>query len=83
MKTMLFAASALFLGLAAGSAYAGEGGPIANTEFTEFPGVIAHSQVQVPPVASAQLRQATSVYGTTSSHGTWLFAPQDGGGANS
>ena len=32
--------------------------------------------------ATAQSGQVR-VYGTQSSHGTWLFAPRDGGGANS
>jgi opacity protein-like surface antigen len=46
MKTMMLAAAAvLTLGLA--SAYAGDGeGPVANTEFTEIPNVIAQAPVQ-------------------------------------
>jgi len=46
MKTMMLAAAAvLTLGLA--SAYAGDGeGPVANTQFTEIPNVIAQAPVQ-------------------------------------
>jgi len=81
---MLLAAGALFVGFASGSAYAGEGGAIANTEFTEIPGVVAHAPVQNPPVvAFAKLGQPTAVYMANSRLGTWLFPPQDGGGANS
>ena len=85
MKTMLLAAvAALSLGI--GSAYASdsEGGQIANTQFTEIPGFLAQAPAQnAPAVATAQNRQAVRAYVTQSSHGTWLFPPHDGGGANS
>ena len=82
MKTMMLAAAAV-LTLGMGAAFASEGGPVANTQFTEIPGVIAQSPVQnAPSVATAQSGQPMQVYATQSSHGTWLFAPQDGGGAN-
>lgn len=46
MKTMLLAAAAA-LTLGVGSAYAGDGeGPVANTQFTEIPNVIAQAPVQ-------------------------------------
>ena len=79
MKTMfLAAASALSLGI--GSAYASEGGQVANTFFTSLPGVIAQAPVQnAPAVATAQNGQAARAYVTQSSHGTWLFPPHQGG----
>ena len=82
MKTMMLAAAALTLSM--GAAFANEGGPVANSQFTEIPGVVAQAPVQqAPSIATAQSGQSVSVYGTQSSHGTWLFAPHDGGGANS
>ena len=84
MKTMMLAAAAV-LSLGMGAAYAeSEGGPVANTQFTEMPGFMAYAPAQdVPATATAQNAKPVYVYGTQSSHGTWLFAPQDGGGANS
>jgi hypothetical protein len=84
MKTMLLAAAAA-LSLSAGAAYANEGGPEANTFFTELPGVVA--QADVPNAATyAQNGQAAhgyGVYSTQSSRGTWLFPPTGNAGANS
>ena len=59
-----------------GAAFAeSEGGPEANTLFTEIPGVIAQAPAQnAPSVATAQNGQPVQVYATQSSHGTWLFA---------
>jgi hypothetical protein len=62
---------------------ASAGGQIANTQFTELPGVIAQAPVQnAPPVATAQNGQAVHAYVSNSSRGTWLFQPDqnDGGG---
>ncbi|MEJ0016188.1 MAG: hypothetical protein WDN25_06410 [Acetobacteraceae bacterium] len=75
MKTMMLAAvSALSLGM--GVAFANEGGPAANTEFTEIPGVVAQAPVQnLPPVATAQNGQVTHSFAARSSQGTWIFAP--------
>ena len=82
MKTLFFAA-ATALTLSAGVAYAeSEGGPNANTLFTENPSYLAQAPVRAPSVATAQNGQAVQVYATQSGHGMWLFAPQDGGGAN-
>jgi hypothetical protein len=82
MKIMLLAAAAA-LSLTAGVAYANEGGPVANTQFTESPGYLAQAAVQnAPSVATAQNGQAVHVYVTQSARGTWLFQAQDGGGAN-
>ena len=84
MKTMfLAAAAALTLGI--GSAYAGDGeGPVANTQFTEIPGVVSQAPVQnVSPEATAQNDQATQTYVVRSNRGTCLFAPNANGGANS
>ncbi len=83
MKTMYIAvAAALSLGI--GSAYAGEGeGPVANTLFTELPGVVAQAPAQnAPAVATAQNGKAVKVYVTQSSRGTWLFPPNQNSGAN-
>ena len=83
MKTMFLAAAA-GLSLGVGSAYAdSEGGQIANTQFTELPGVIVQAPVQnAPPVATAQSGQAVHAYVSNSSRGTGLFQPDsnDGGG---
>ena len=79
MKTMFLAAAAA-VSLGVGSAYANEGGAVANTLFTELPGVIAQAPVQnAPSVATAQNGQV-HVYSTQSSRGTWLFAPHEGNG---
>ena len=84
MKTMLLAAAAA-LSLGIGSAYAdSEGGQIANTQFTELPGFLAQAPAQnVPAVAMARNGQAVQTYAAESSHGTWLFPPDQGGGSNS
>ena len=92
MKTMLLAAAAA-LSLGVGSAYADSGGgTVANTFFTELPGVVAQAQVPNAPVYAqkgqaqpqqAQNGQALHAYVTQSSHGTWLFAPNANQGANS
>jgi hypothetical protein len=84
MKTMIFAAAAA-LSLGIGSAYAdSEGGQYANTQFTNTPGFVAQAPVQnAPAVATAQNGQAVRTYVTQSSHGTWLYGPnQTGDGAN-
>jgi hypothetical protein len=80
----MFLAAAAVLSLGIGSAFAAsEGGQIANTQFTELPGVIAQAPVQnAPPVATAQNGQAVHAYVSNSSRGTWLFQPdQNDGGA--
>ena len=85
MKNMLRAAIVALSIASIGSAYAGDGeGPAANTQFTEIPGVIAQAPAQNAPVfANAQNGQAVHAYVALSSHGTWLFAPdQNGGGDN-
>ncbi len=84
MRTMMIAAAAA-LSLGTGVAYADGGdGPIANTRFTQIPGVVAQAQVQqAPSVATAQNGQAVHAYVTQSNRGTWLFAPNSNQGANS
>jgi hypothetical protein len=80
MKTMILAAAAA-LSLGMGAAYAGEGGPVANTFFTSLPGVIAQAPVQnAPAVATAQNGQAVHAYVANSNRGTWLSQPYQGGG---
>ena len=79
MKTLMIAAAAA-VSLSAGVAYANEGGVVANTLFTELPGVVAQAPVHdAPAVATAQNGQV-HVYSTQSSRGTWLFAPHEGNG---
>ncbi len=84
MKTMLLAA-ATALSLSAGIAYADQGdGTVANTRFTEIPGVVAQAQVpNASAVATAQNGQAVHAYATHSARGTWLFVPNGNQGANS
>jgi hypothetical protein len=84
MKTMLLAAAAA-LSLGVSSAYADGGqGTLPNTYFTELPGVVAHAPVQnAPAVATARNGQAIQTYVTNSSHGTWLFAPNQNQGNGS
>ncbi len=84
MNIMLRAAIAAASLASIGSAYAGEGeGTVANTLFTEIPGVVAQAPVQnAPSVATAQNGQAIHTYVTQSSHGTWLFPPNQTGGGN-
>jgi hypothetical protein len=85
MKIMLRAAIAALSFASIGTAYASEGGPVANSFFTELPGVIAQAPVQnAPSVATAQSDQArTHVYATRSqSQGTWLQNSHGEGGAN-
>jgi hypothetical protein len=85
MKTMLFAAvTALSLGMGSAAFAESEGAANAgNTQFTEIPGVVAQAPVQAPTAATAQSgQQQLPVYGTSSSHGTWLFPPNPYGGVN-
>jgi hypothetical protein len=72
MKIILRAAMAAISIGTIGSAYADGGdGPVANTQFTEIPGVIAQAPVQsAPPVAIAQYGQGVHVYATHSDHGS-------------
>jgi hypothetical protein len=57
MKTLLvLRAATMVLRLGIGSAYAGDrDGTIANTRFTEIPGVVAQARMQnAPSIATAQ-----------------------------
>ena len=93
MRTMLLAA-AVGLSLAASTAAYADGGdgPVANSFFTELPGVVAQADVpnatayaqnrQVQP-QQAQNGQGVHVYATQSSRGTWLFQANPNQGANS
>jgi len=79
MKTMMLVFAAA-LGLGVSSAYASEDVAIANTQFTEMPGVIAQAPAQNSgSVVVAQPGQAVPVYVTQSRQGTWLFAPAENG----
>ena len=82
MKIMLRAAIAALSFASIGSAIAseGDGGTVANTFFTELPGVVAQAPVQnAPTVATAQNGQAVHAYVANSSRGTWLFQPSQNG----
>ncbi len=86
MKIMLRAALAALSIANIGSAYASdsEGGQIANARFTEIPGFVAQAPAQnAPAVVTAQNGQRVQTYVAQSSHGTWLFPPHEGGGADS
>src|ERR1700733_11616611 len=100
MKIMLRAAIEALSIASIGPALADGGdGPVANTFFTELPGVVAQADVPNAPTYAqngqqnrqAQTQQAQSgqaahgygVYSPQSSHGTWLFAPDPNGGSNS
>jgi hypothetical protein len=85
MKTMILATAAV-LALGAGSAFAdSEGGTVANTWFTNLPGVVAQAPVQQVPAPSAVARNQaggapTAAFVTSHSSGTWLFQPYQGNG---
>ncbi len=84
MKIMLRAAMAALSIGSIGPAFADGGdGPVANTKFTEIPGVVAQAAAQNAPVAVAQNGQATKIYVTREKGGTWLFSADQNGGANS
>jgi len=79
MKTMLLAAAAA-LSLGVGSAYANESGPQSGGYVYpdyQFP---THN---APSAAAAQNGQGIGTYVTNSSHGTWLFAPNQNQGNGS
>src|SRR4051794_24349594 len=69
MKILIRAAFAALSFASIGSAIAGEGeGTIANTRFTELPGMVAEAPAQnAPAVATAQNGQAVQAYVTKSS----------------
>ena len=77
MRIMLRAAMAALSIASIGSAYADGGeGVVANTEFTETPGVVAQAPVRnVPLVATAQDGQAAQTYESHANGATWLFPP--------
>ena len=81
MKTMLLAAVAA-LSLTSAAFAESEGGPVPNTQFTMFRGVLAEAPAQKAPMAVAQSGQGVQTFATQSSRGTWLTQPYDGGGAN-
>jgi hypothetical protein len=83
MKIIIRAAMMALSIASIGTAYAGDGdGPVADTQFSEFPGFIAKAPVQHAP-ATVQNGQGVQTYVTRSDHGTWLFAPSQNGGDNS
>jgi hypothetical protein len=79
MKTMLFAAAALSLGI--GSAYAAQG----PADGYVYPDYITPGSVYAGAPTSVQTARAVHTYVThsQSSQGIWLFPPsQAGGGSN-
>ena len=90
MRIILLAAAAGLSLAASTAAYADGGdGPVANSFFTELPGVVA--QADVPNATAyaqnrhvqAQNGQSVPVYATQSSRGTWLYQANPNQGANS
>ena len=81
MKILLRAAIAAASISSIGPASAGEGeGAVANTFFTELPGVVAQSPVQnAPAVVTARNGMTVHAYVANANHGTWLFAPAENG----
>ena len=77
MRIMLRAAMAALSIASIGSAYADGGdGVVANTEFTEIPGVVAQAPAQSAPlVAATQDGQADQTYESHANRTTWLFPP--------
>jgi hypothetical protein len=86
MKTlMVLRAATMALSFGIGSAYAGDGdGSMADTQFTEIPGVIAQARMQnAPLIATARNGLATHAFVTRSQHeGVWLFPPNPTGGGS-
>jgi hypothetical protein len=83
MKTMIFATAAVLIGI--GSAFAGDGeGPVANTRFTEIPGVIAQVRVPQPSSAVAASQYGappTAAFVTEHSRSISLFPPNPNQGS--
>ena len=73
MRPVIIAAVAA-MGLASSVAYAGEGeGTVANTLFTQIPGVVAQAPAgNDPPIDTAQ---QTGPTGNRSSRSRWLSPP--------
>ena len=84
MRTIFRAAIALFSIARISPAMAGDGeGLVANTQFTQLPGVIAQLPAQKAQVAMVTQDAAHSgTYVTQFSHTTSLFPPHEGGGDN-
>ena len=81
MKTMLLAAAAV-LAVGTGAAFANEGGPHANTWFTELPGVVAHAPAQVPSPNALATNGMSGTYVTGHSPAVSVFQNHNEGGAN-
>ena len=83
LKILMGISAIAAVGLASiGSAYAdGPGGTIPNTFFTQLPGVAPTTPVRNVPAVRTD-GQVTQAFAAQSNRGTWLFPPEDGGGAN-
>ena len=84
MRTLFYAAIVAAAATGISPAIAGDGeGTIANTEFTQLPGVIAQSPVpSVSAVARVRDSQRAATFVTQTSPDVWLIPPYDGGGDN-
>ena len=84
MKTMMLATAAV-LSLGIGSAFAGEGdGTVANTFFTELPGVVAQAPVQQASTAVAANQATSGIAAFIAEHrsAVSLFPPNANEGTN-
>ena len=84
MRTLFYAAIVAAAATGISPAIAGDGeGAIANTAFTQLPGVIAQSPVpNVSAVAGVRDSQRAATFVTQTSPDVWLIPPYDGGGDN-
>lgn len=84
MRTLIYAAIVAGAVTGIGPAIAGEGeGAVANTQFTQLPGVLAQSPApNAQSVALVRNGQGAATYVTQTSPGVWLFPPYGGGGEN-
>lgn len=84
MRTLFYAAIVAAAATGISPAFAGDGeGAIANTSFTQLPGVIALSAgPSVQAVAQVQDSQGAATFVTQTNPGIWLIPPYDGGGDN-
>lgn len=79
MRTLFHAAIAALSVASISPAIAGEGeGTIANTQFTELPGVVAQApEANASLMAAAQVRDPASAFITQSNHIVSLFPDYD------
>lgn len=83
MKIMVRAAIMAVSLASIGTAYAGEGGPVPNTQFTEIPGVVAQAQVDNnQAVAAARNRSGVATFVTQQdTNSAFPWNPNEGVGS--